>query len=51
VSHQLLHDAEQNLADVLLLADGQVSPQLLGSNQAVGLVRRRRAGAMDSHRC
>jgi hypothetical protein len=51
VRHQLLRDAEQNRADVLLLADGQVLPQLMGSNQAVGLGRRRRAGARDSHRC
>jgi hypothetical protein len=51
VSHQLLHDAEQNLSDVLLLADGQVLPQLMGCNQAVGLERRRRAGARASHRC
>jgi len=51
VRHQLLRDAEQNLADVLLLADGQVLPQLMGRNQAVGLGRRRRAGARDSHRC
>jgi hypothetical protein len=51
VSHQLLRNAEQNLSDVLLLADGQVLPQLMGRNQAVGLGRRRRAGARDSHRC
>jgi hypothetical protein len=51
VRHQLVRDAEQNRADVLLLADGQVVPQLMGSNQAVGLGRRRRAGARDSHRC
>jgi hypothetical protein len=51
VRHQLLRDAEQNLSDVLLLADGQVLPKLMGSNQAVGLVRRCRAGARDSHRC
>jgi hypothetical protein len=50
VRHQLLRDAEQNRADVLLLAEGQVLPQLMGSNQAVGLGRRR-AGARDSHRC
>ena len=51
MGHQLLRDAEQHLPDVLLLSDGEVSPQLMGSNQAVGLVRRRRSGAMDSHRC
>jgi len=51
VRYQLVRDAEQNRADVLLLADGQVVPKLMGSNQAVGLGRRRRAGARDSHRC
>ena len=48
--HQLVRDAEQNLSDVLLLTDGQVLPQLMGRNQAVGLGRRR-TGAWDSHRC
>jgi hypothetical protein len=51
VRHQLARDAEQNLSDVLLLADGQVLPQLLGRNQAVGLGRWRRTGTRDSHRC
>jgi hypothetical protein len=51
MGHQLLRDAEQHLLDVLLLSDGEVAPQLRGSNQAVGLVRRRRSGAMDLHRC
>jgi len=50
VRYQLVRDAEQNRADVLLLADGQVVPKLMGSNQTVGR-RRRRAGARDSHRC
>ena len=51
MGHQLLRDAAQHLPDVLLLSDGEGSPQLRGSNQVVGLVRRRRSGAMDSHRC
>jgi hypothetical protein len=51
VSHQLVRDVEQNLSDGLLLADGQVLPQLLGRNQAVGLGRWRRMGTRDSHRC
>jgi len=51
VSHQLLHDAEQNLSDVLLLADGQVLPQLMGRNLVVGLAWGRSSGGMDAHRC
>jgi hypothetical protein len=51
VRHQLVRDAEQNLSDVLLLTDGQVLPQLMGRNQAVGLGRWRRTGTRDLHRC
>jgi hypothetical protein len=51
MGQQLLSDTEQNLSDVLLLSAGEVSPKLMGSNQAVGLVRRCRSGGMDSHRC
>jgi hypothetical protein len=51
MSQQLVRDADENLADVLLLRAGEVSPQLMGSNQAVGLAGRCRSGGMDAHRC
>jgi hypothetical protein len=51
MGQQLVCDADENLADVLLLTDGEVSPQLMGGNQGVVLVRRGRAGRMGSHRC
>jgi hypothetical protein len=51
VSHQLLRDVEEHLPDVLLLAAGEVLPQLMGGNPVVALVRRRRSGGLDWHRC
>jgi hypothetical protein len=51
MGQQLLRDADEHLADVLLLTEGEVSPQLMGGNQGVVLARRGRAGKMGSHRC
>jgi hypothetical protein len=51
MGQQLLRDAGQNLAAVLLLTACEVSPQLIGGKQAVVRERRCRAGGMDSHRC
>ena len=52
MDHQLLCDADEHLSNVLLLADGQVAPQLLGRNPVVGLEWRYGCGSsgMDSHR-
>jgi len=51
MGYQLLRDADEHLSDVLLLADGQVAPQLMGRNLVVGLAWGRRSGGMDAHRC
>jgi hypothetical protein len=37
VGQQLLCNADEHLSDVLLLADGQLAPQLMGRNPVVGL--------------
>lgn len=50
MGQQLLCDTDEHLADVLLLADGQVAPKLMGRNLAVGLAWGRSSGGMDSHR-
>ena len=50
MGEQLLRDADQHLPDVLLLARRQASPELLGSNRAVGLGWWRRAGGVCWHR-
>jgi len=46
-----LSDVEEHLPDVLLLPAGEVLPQLIGGNPVVALVRRRRSGGLDWHRC
>jgi hypothetical protein len=51
MGYQLLRDADEHLSDVLLLADGQVAPQLMGRNLVVGLEWGRSSGGMDAHRC
>ena len=50
MGQQLLCDADEHLSDVLLLADGQVAPQLMRRNPVVGLERRCGSGGVDSHR-
>jgi hypothetical protein len=50
MGHQLLGNVDENLSDMLLLADRQVAPQLMGRNPVVGLERRCGSGGMDSHR-
>ena len=50
MGQQLLCDADEHLTDVLLLADCQVAPELMGRNLAVGLAWGCRSGGMDSHR-
>ncbi len=51
MGYQLLRDTEQNLSDMLLLSDGEVSPKLMGRNQTVALRRWCRSGRMVWHRC
>jgi hypothetical protein len=51
MGYQPWHDADAHLSDVLVLADGQVAPQLMGRNLVVGLAWGRSSGGMDAHRC
>ena len=50
MGQQLLGNAGEHLVDMLLLADCQVAPQLMGRKPVVGLERRCGSGGMDSHR-
>jgi hypothetical protein len=50
LGQQLWCDADEHLSDVLLLADCQGAPQLMGRNLVVGLAWGRRSGGLDSHR-
>jgi hypothetical protein len=45
-----LCNADEHLSDVLLLADGQLAPQLMGRNPVVGLAWGCGSGGLDAHR-
>jgi hypothetical protein len=51
MGRQLLSNTDQNPADVLLLAAGEVLPKLMRRNPVVALGRRRRSGGLDWHHC
>jgi hypothetical protein len=42
--------ADAHLADVLVLADGQLAPQRMGRQPVVGLAWGGGSGGMDAHR-
>ena len=50
-SHQVFRDTDQHLSHVLLLAAGEVGPQLMGSNPVVAWGRGRRTGEVGWHSC
>jgi hypothetical protein len=50
MGQQLLRNADEHLSDVLLLADGQMAPQLMGRNLIVAREWGRNSGGMDAHR-
>jgi hypothetical protein len=50
MSEHLLRDTDQNRSNMLLLVRGQVLPELMGGNRAVGIGGWRRSGKVSWHR-